>query len=54
MKTLIIDDIDFGDNKPAKVPYGERKHIAFLIGSGFSVSYGMPTRMPAIIKFILI
>lgn len=42
-KKLSIDDLDFGDNKPVKIPYGSRKHMAFLIGSGFSVPCEMPT-----------
>ena len=40
---LKYKNIDLGDNKSQKIPYGERKHIAFLIGSGFSVPCGMPT-----------
>ena len=38
-----IENIDLGDTIPLKIPYGERKHVAFLIGSGFSVPCGMPT-----------
>lgn len=40
---LRIENLDYGDTKPMKIPYGERKHVAFLIGSGFSVPCGMPT-----------
>ena len=36
-------NIDLGDMVPYKIPYGERKHVVFLIGSGFSVPCGMPT-----------
>ena len=38
-----IENIDLGDMIPLKIPYRERKHVAFLIGSGFSVPCGMPT-----------
>ena len=40
---LTIDDIDFGDKETYRVPYEAREHVAFLIGSGFSVPYGLPT-----------
>lgn len=40
---LNIEDIDFGETKSTKIPYKNREHIAFLIGSGFSVPCGMPT-----------
>ncbi|WP_273162157.1 hypothetical protein [Bacteroides fluxus] len=33
-------NIDLGDMVPYKIPYGERKHVVFLIGSGFSVPCG--------------
>lgn len=29
-----IENIDLGEPVPIKIPYGERKHVAFLIGSG--------------------
>lgn len=38
-----IEYIDLGDIESVKIPYGERKHVAFLVGSGFSVPCGMPT-----------
>ena len=38
-----IENIDLGDPVPIKIPYGERKHVTFLLGSGFSVPCGMPT-----------
>ena len=38
-----IENIDLGDSVPIKIPYGERKHVTFLLGSGFSVPCGMPT-----------
>lgn len=38
-----IENIDLGEPVSIKIPYGERKHVAFLIGSGFSVPCGMPT-----------
>lgn len=38
-----IENIDLGNIEDLKIPYGERKHVAFLIGSGFSVPCGMPT-----------
>lgn len=40
---LRIENIDFGNTEPRKIPYGERKHVVFVIGSGFSVPCGMPT-----------
>ena len=43
MARLTIDEIDIGDKEPMKVPYETRDHVAFLIGSGFSVPCGMPT-----------
>ncbi|MBR1889190.1 MAG: hypothetical protein IJ816_00995 [Alloprevotella sp.] len=38
-----IKYIDLGYTESVKIPYGERKHVAFLVGSGFSVPCGMPT-----------
>lgn len=38
-----IEYIDLGDIESVKIPYGERKHVAFLVGSGFSVPCGIPT-----------
>ena len=38
-----IENIDLGDPVPIKIPYGKRKHVTFLLGSGFSVPCGMPT-----------
>ena len=35
--------IYLGDTEYVKIPYSERKHVAFLVGSGFSVPCGMPT-----------
>lgn len=35
--------INLGDTEYVKIPYSERKHVAFLVGSGFSVPCGMPT-----------
>lgn len=39
----INEDLDYGNYEQVKIPYGERKHVAFLIGSGFSVACDMPT-----------
>lgn len=38
-----IEDIDLGEPKEKRIPFSEREHIAFLLGSGFSVPCGMPT-----------
>lgn len=38
-----MEDLDVGETESPKKPYEERKHVAFLIGSGFSVPCGMPT-----------
>ena len=35
--------IDLGDTEYVKIPYSERKHVSFLVGSGFSVPCCMPT-----------
>ena len=43
MSKLSINDIDLGDVETPKIPYEKRNHVAFLIGSGFSVPCGMPT-----------
>lgn len=43
MTQISIEDIDVGETESPKKPYEERKHVAFLIGSGFSVPCGMPT-----------